>query len=165
MSGSAVGKMKWPLRVQTHLFAHDLVRKPVPTLGSSPRACFSGSCAIPLGKAASCITMRRKTWSRLSIRTSLERNAPESLTQGLYAFVHGDIWRPLRSSLQDRVVEVDSSGCSPPLNVNARAIRLGSKSQDPIRHPEVRAKRASKDERPVIQCPSSFEGRCAATSG
>jgi hypothetical protein len=35
MLGSAAGKMKWPLRVQTGgkegLIAHDLVRKPVPT--------------------------------------------------------------------------------------------------------------------------------------
>ena len=43
--------------------------------------------------------MRRMRWFargkrrfRLSNRTSLERNAPESLTLALYAFVHGDIW-------------------------------------------------------------------------
>lgn len=32
----------------------------------------------------------------LSIRTSLERKAPESLTQALYGFVHGDIWLTFR---------------------------------------------------------------------
>ena len=36
------------------IFAHDLVRKPVATLGSSPRAGFSGSCACTanLGRRA-----------------------------------------------------------------------------------------------------------------
>ena len=47
---------------------------------------------------------------RLSLRTSLERIAPESLTQVLYGFVHGDIWRPAthdatRSSSRE-VIEV-----------------------------------------------------------
>jgi len=32
----------------------------------------------------------------LSFRTSLERNAPESLTLVLYGFVHGDIWLRFR---------------------------------------------------------------------
>src|SRR5215831_14918033 len=37
-----------------------------------------------------CITMRRQPCVLLSLRTSLERIAPESLTRGLYSFVHGD---------------------------------------------------------------------------
>src|SRR5208283_1718357 len=49
---------------------------------------------------ASCITMRRQASPRLSFRTSLERTAPESLTPGLYGFVHGDIWRALPSGIQ-----------------------------------------------------------------
>src|SRR5262245_9438057 len=40
-----------------------------------------------------CITMRRQARAWLSFRTSLERKAPESVTLGLYDFVHGDIWR------------------------------------------------------------------------
>ena len=50
-----------------------------------------------------CITMRRRTCARLSIRTSLERNAPESLTRGAFRFVHGDIWQASPARLQDRV--------------------------------------------------------------
>src|SRR5664279_4638513 len=59
-------------------------------------------CCVALPKA-SCITMRRHTSPRLSFRTSLERNAPESLTRGLYGFVHGDIWQAGSSWAQDRV--------------------------------------------------------------
>src|SRR5689334_11661356 len=59
---------------------------------------------IDTGTRAFCITLRRLGSAWLSIRTSLERIAPESLTRGLYDFVHGDIWPALQPQLQDGVV-------------------------------------------------------------
>lgn len=50
-----------------------------------------------------CITMGRLDLARLSSGTSLERTAPESLTQRSCGFVHGDIWIPCRISLPHRV--------------------------------------------------------------
>src|SRR6185437_5044251 len=72
----------------------------------------------PDWRRASCITMRRQKRPQLSFGTSLERIAPESLTRGLYDFVHGDIWRAAPSGLQDRVARRGSRGHKPRLNVN-----------------------------------------------
>ena len=66
-----------------------------------------------------CITMRRQTCAGLSFRTSLERNAPESLTRMLYGFVHGHIWRASSSILQDGVVGGRFKRVLVPPNVNA----------------------------------------------
>jgi len=49
--------------------------------------------------------MRRNPCRKLSLRTSLERIAAESLTRVLSIFVHGDIWRRARLRLQDRVLD------------------------------------------------------------
>src|SRR5262249_47002621 len=50
-----------------------------------------------------CITMRQQACACVKLRTSLERNAPESLTPELYDFVHGDIWRAVAAQPQDGV--------------------------------------------------------------
>src|SRR6476469_2985049 len=66
-----------------------------------------------------CITMRRQAWTWLSFRTSLERNAPESLTPELYDFVHGDIWRAVAAQPQDGVAGPRFKCALAPLKVNA----------------------------------------------
>jgi hypothetical protein len=44
----------------------------------------------------------------LSLGTSLERKAPESLTLALCDFVHGDIWQGIHPLAPDEVAPVDS---------------------------------------------------------
>ena len=44
-----------------------------------------------------------RTAKGLKSRTRLERTAPESLTRGLYGFVHGDIWGAVEFLLPARV--------------------------------------------------------------
>src|SRR5262249_39271407 len=65
--------------------------------------------------------MRRQTSVWLSLRTSLERIAPESLTLALYSFVHGDIWEPPAAPTQDGVVTDRFKRVLDLLNVNTVA--------------------------------------------
>jgi hypothetical protein len=94
MFGSAAGKKKWPLRVQTGgketLFAHDLVQKPVSIPDQVEDKLF-GILRYRALPGASCITMRRHARSRLSFGTRLERTAPESLAAAESDFVHYDM--------------------------------------------------------------------------
>ncbi len=57
----------------------------------------------------------------LSFRTSLERNAPESLTLKVYGFVHGHIWQASSPVLQDGVASGQFKRVLVPPIVNAPA--------------------------------------------
>ena len=95
MIGQAAGKKRWPLRVQT-----------------------DGKALKQARPRPFCTTMRRRTCAGLSIRTSLERTAPESLTPALYSFVHGDIWQSSTALPQDGVGALRFIGDSAASNVN-----------------------------------------------
>lgn len=97
MIGQAAGKTRWPLRVQT-----------------------GGKALKQALPRPFCTTMRRRTCAGLSIRTSLERTAPESLTPALYSFVHGDIWQGSTALPQDGVGAVRFIGDFVASNVNTR---------------------------------------------
>src|SRR5215467_4266787 len=60
-----------------------------------------------------------KACACVKLRTSLERNAPESLTPELYDFVHGDIWRAVAAQAQDGVAGPRFKCDLAPLKVNA----------------------------------------------
>src|SRR6185437_340087 len=87
---------------------------------------------ISSAAGSACITMRRSTRAWLSIRTTLERIAPESLTQGLYGFVHGDIWQVFHLQLQDGVARICFKRVFVLSNVNSAADTLAAEESRTI---------------------------------
>lgn len=94
-----------------------------------PPHAVQGGVRCHAGAVSQCATMRWPDRTGLSIGTSLERKAPESLTRGQCGFVHGDIWQPASVRAQDRVAGRDSKGFLSLPKVNAARSRLAPKSQ------------------------------------